>query len=96
MGCSASVVVNGHVIASPCGQTAPFLPIPISDSMKSIILQTWKLVEPVKVAAGKKLFARSVLRENRRLTLWSFSVMITYNVACQTKQTYIFNHKLMA
>ncbi|KAK3736504.1 hypothetical protein QZH41_009390, partial [Actinostola sp. cb2023] len=59
MGCGASIVVNGQVIKTPCGKSAsPFLPIPISEDRKDIIRQTWKLVEPVKIAAGKKLFAR--------------------------------------
>lgn len=57
MGCSASIVANGRII-TPCGKGAPFLPIPISDEKKKLILQSWKLVEPVKVAAGKKLFSR--------------------------------------
>ncbi|XP_031556223.1 neuroglobin-like [Actinia tenebrosa] len=58
MGCGASVAVNGHVLSGTSCTSVAFQPIPLSEEQKKLIYQTWSLVEPVKVAAGRKLFAR--------------------------------------
>jgi len=59
MGCSSSLNHRIEVVFSaPPTSNLRIRDIPLSDKRKNILRESWKLIEPVKTDAGKKIFVR--------------------------------------
>ena len=59
MGCSSSLNHRIEVVFSvPPTSNLRIREIPLSEERKSILRESWKLIEPVKTDVGKKIFIR--------------------------------------
>ena len=57
MGCSSSLHHLGSSRSSPA-LASKTNSIPLSSEVKNTLKESWKLVEPVKIEAGKLMFVR--------------------------------------
>ena len=57
MGCSSSLHHRGSSRSSPA-LASKTNSIPLSSEAKNTLKESWKLVEPVKIEAGKLMFVR--------------------------------------
>ena len=58
MGCTSSLDHRMEVVFSSASPTSRIRDIPLSEERKYILRESWKFIEPVKTAAGKKMFMR--------------------------------------